>query len=106
MSELQEIYGDKTQKDIYVRHNMKKKIVKAFGNKLTFITVRPNSSDVVISSEAVEATLEMSDKKSCIQRVASFYVRIFRNIVSHYHLLAGPQQLKNFVLKTDFHLLQ
>ena len=36
MSELQEIYGDKTQKDIYVRHNMKKKIVKAFGNKLIF----------------------------------------------------------------------
>lgn len=72
MSELQEIYGDKTQKDIYVRHNMKKKIVKAFGNKLIFITVRPNSPDVVISSEAVEATLEMSDKKSCIQRVASF----------------------------------
>ena len=25
MSELQEIYGDKRQKDIYVRHNMKKK---------------------------------------------------------------------------------
>ena len=72
MSELQEIYGDKTQKDIYVRHNMKKKIVKAFGNKLIFITVRRNSPDVVISSEAVEATLEMSDKKSCIQRVASF----------------------------------
>ena len=28
MSQLQDIYGNKTQKDIYVRHNMKKKLVE------------------------------------------------------------------------------
>ena len=32
----------------------------------------PNSPDVLISSEAVEAPSEMSDKKSCIQRLAIF----------------------------------
>ena len=72
MSELQEIYGDKTQKDKYVRHSMKKKLLKTFGNKLIFITVRPNTPDVVISSEAVEATLKMADKESSIKRVANF----------------------------------
>ena len=67
MSQLQDGYGDKTQKDIYVRRNMKKKLVEIFGNKLIFITVRPNTHDVVINSEAIESTLNMTDKETSIK---------------------------------------
>ena len=72
MSQLQDVYSDKTQKDIYVRRNMKKKSVEIFGNKLIFITARPNTPDVVISSDAIESTINMSDKESSIKRVASY----------------------------------
>ena len=64
MSQLQDVYGDKIQKDIYVRRNMKKKLVEIFGNKLMFIPIRPNTPDVVISSEAIKSTLNISDKAS------------------------------------------
>ena len=67
MNQLQDGYGDKTQKDIYVRRNMKKKLVEIFGNKLIFITVRPDTHDVVINSEAIESTLNMSDKETSIK---------------------------------------
>ena len=33
MSQLQDVYSDKTQKEIYLRRNMKKKLVAIFGNK-------------------------------------------------------------------------
>ena len=72
MSQLQDVHGDKTQKDIYVRRNIKKKLVEVFRNKLVFITVRPNTPDVVISSEAIESTLNMSDKESSIKRMATY----------------------------------
>ena len=72
MSKLQDVYGDKTQKDIYVWRNMKKKLVEIFGNKLVFITVRPNTPDVVISSEAIESTLNIYDKESSIKMAASY----------------------------------
>ena len=62
----------KTQKDIYVTRNVKKKLVEIFGNKLIFITVRTNTPDVVISSEAIESTLNMSDKESNIKRLVSY----------------------------------
>ena len=32
MIQLQDVYGDKIQKHIYVRRNMKKKLVEIFGN--------------------------------------------------------------------------
>ena len=64
MSQLQDVYGDKIQKDIYVRRNTKKKLVEIFGNKLMFIPIRPNTPDVVISSEAIKSTLNISDKAS------------------------------------------
>ena len=64
MSQLQDVYGDKIQKDIYVRRNMKKKLVEIFGNKLMFIPIRSNTPDVVISSEAIKSTLNISDKAS------------------------------------------
>ena len=64
MSQLQDVYGDKIQKDIYVRRNMKKKLVEIFGNKLMFIPIRPNTPNVVISSEAIKSTLNISDKAS------------------------------------------
>ena len=67
MNQLQDGYGDKTQKDIYVRRNMKKKLVEIFGNKLISITVRPDTHDVVINSEAIESTLNMSDKETSIK---------------------------------------
>ena len=51
---------------------MKKKSVEIFGNKLIFITARPNTPDVVISSDAIESTINMSDKESSIKRVASY----------------------------------
>ena len=72
MSQLQDVYGYKTQKDIYVTRNVKKKLVEIFGNKLIFITVRPNTPDVVISCEAIESTLNMSDKESSIKRLVSY----------------------------------
>ena len=72
MSQLQDVYSDKTQKDTYLRCNMKKKLVEIFGNKLIFITVRPNKPDVVVSSEAIKSTLNMSGKESSIERVASY----------------------------------
>ena len=71
MRQLQEIYGDKLQ-DRKVRHSMKKKLVDIFGKRLMFITVRPNNTDVVISSAVVDSTLIMSDKESSINRVASY----------------------------------
>ena len=49
-----------------------KELVEIFGNKLIFITVRPNTPDVAIGSEAIESTLNMSDKGSSIKRVASY----------------------------------
>ena len=57
---------------MYVRCNIKKKLVEVFGNKLTFIAVRPNIPDVVISSEAIESTVSMSGKESSIERVTSY----------------------------------
>ena len=32
MIQLQDVYGDEIQKHIYVRRNMKKKLVEIFGN--------------------------------------------------------------------------
>ena len=72
MTQLQDVYGDKTQNDIYVSRNVKKKLVEIFGNKLIFITVRPITPDIVISFEAIESNLNMSDKESSIKRVASY----------------------------------
>ena len=43
---------------------MKKKLVEIFGNKLMFIPIRPNTPNVVISSEAIKSTLNISDKAS------------------------------------------
>ena len=51
---------------------MKNKLVEIFGNKLIFITVRPNTPDVVISSHAIESTLDISNKNSSIKKVASY----------------------------------
>ena len=53
------------------KFQMKMKLVKIFGNKLIFITVRPNTPYVVISSEVIKSTLIMSDKESSIKRVTS-----------------------------------
>ena len=51
---------------------MKNKLVEIFGNKLIFITVRPNTPDVVISSQAIESILDISNKNSSIKKVASY----------------------------------
>ena len=51
---------------------MKNKLVEIFGNKLIFITVRPNTPAVVISSQAIESTLDISNKNSSIKKVASY----------------------------------
>ena len=50
---------------------MKMKLVKIFGNKLIFITVRSNTPYVVIGSEVIKSTLNMSGKESRIKRVTS-----------------------------------
>ena len=68
----QDVYSDKTQKDIYLRLNIKKEIVEIFGNKLIFITVRPNTLYVVVTSEAIESTWNMSDKESSIKDMANY----------------------------------
>ena len=80
---------------------MKKKIVKTFGNKLIFITVTPNSP-VVISSEAVEATLEMSDKKSCIQRVASFLREDIQEYCKSLPPLSWPPTIEELCTENRF----
>ena len=72
MNQLQDVYVDRTQNSTYVRCNMKKKLVEFFGNKLIFITIKPNTPDVLISSEAIESTLKMSNKESIIKRMASY----------------------------------
>ena len=106
MSQLQDVYGNKTQKDIYVRRNMKKKVVEIFGDKLIFITVRSNTPDVVISSEAIESILNMSDKESSIKRVASYLRGDIQEFCRSLPLSTGLQLLKSFALKTDCHLPQ
>ena len=50
---------------------MKMKLIKIFGNKLIFITVRSNTPYVVIGSEVIKSTLNMSDKESRIKRATS-----------------------------------
>ena len=106
MSHLQDVYSDKEQKNIYVSCTMKNKLVEFFGNKLIFITVRPNTPNVMISSETIESTLNMSDKESSIKRVASYLHKGIHKTVDHYHLSAGLQLLKSFALKTDTQLPQ
>ena len=68
--------------------------------------MRPNSPGVLISSEAVEATLEMSDKKSCMQRVASFLRGDIQEYCKSLPPLSYPPTIEDFILKTDFQLLQ
>ena len=58
MIQLQDVYGDEIQKHIYVRRNMKKKLVEIFGNNH-----KTKTPDVVISTEAIISNLNMSDKE-------------------------------------------
>lgn len=51
---------------------MKRKLVEFFGNRHTFISIRPNTPEVVISSEAIESTVSMPGKESSIERVTSY----------------------------------
>ena len=93
MSQLQDVYDDKTQKDINVRRNIKKMLVKIFGNKLIFVTVIPNKPDVVISSEAIKSTMNMLDRKSNLKKPVTC-VRISRNTVDHYQPLSWPRTVE------------
>ena len=85
---------------------MKKKVVEIFGDKIIFITVRPNTPDVVISSEAIESILNMLDKESNIKRVASYLREDIQESCRSLPLSTGLQLLKSFALKTDCHLPQ
>ena len=50
----------------------KKKLINIFGDKLLFLTSRPNTPDIVISSGTVEARVDVSDKESDIKKVANY----------------------------------
>ena len=58
---------------------MKRKLVEFFGNRHTFISIRPNTPEVVISSEAIEFTLNMSDK-SAFSRNSCSILKWYLNI--------------------------
>ena len=72
MLTLQHIYNKESQPCVKSRHRLKNKLVAIFGNKLIFLTARANTPDVVISSDTVEAQVDVSDKESNIKKVASY----------------------------------
>ena len=69
MKELHNIYGIHAD-DARYRDKLKKRIVKHFGNKITFLSPRGNLPDIIINNEVLFTNVKFDNSEECVLRAA------------------------------------
>ena len=108
MKELHNIYGIHAD-DARYRGKLKKRIVKEFGNKITFLSPQVNLPDIIINKEVLSTDIKFDNSEECVLRAAE-YLR--EDILQYNEKLpeliwppnVGHQMLKKLPQKKEIHL--